>query len=67
MLLGGPGCTWTDSIEVYFQETECKNLNWIKLVQDRSQWRFLVNVIMKSGVYKRRGISSAAERPSASE
>jgi hypothetical protein len=39
------------------QKVEHRDMDLIKLVQDRDRWRALVNVIMNLGFDKMRGIS----------
>ena len=39
------------------QEVEWRGMDWIDLAEDRDSWRATVNVVMKIGVPKMRGIS----------
>jgi hypothetical protein len=43
--LGRPG-QWLDNIEMDFVELGCVCMNWIGLVQNRDNWRALVNLVM---------------------
>jgi hypothetical protein len=42
-------------------------MDWINLVQDRDQWKVLVNTVMNLRFYKVLGYSSAAGRLAASQ
>jgi hypothetical protein len=44
--LGRPRCRWVDNIKMVHRETGWSCMNWIDLVQDRDQWRALVNTLM---------------------
>jgi hypothetical protein len=44
--LGGPKHKEDDNIKMNLKETGCKGVDWIHLVQDREQWRALVNKLM---------------------
>jgi hypothetical protein len=44
--LGRPRCRWVDNIKIYHRETGWDDMDWIDLVQDRDQWRALVNTVM---------------------
>jgi hypothetical protein len=46
-LLGRPRCKWEDKIKMDFRETGIDGANWIRLAQDRAQWRVFVNTIMQ--------------------
>jgi hypothetical protein len=35
-----------DNIKIDLRETGWDGMNWIKLAQDRDQWRALVNMVM---------------------
>jgi hypothetical protein len=37
-LLGRPRCSWEDNIKIYLKEIGWEGVDWIHLVQDRSQW-----------------------------
>jgi hypothetical protein len=37
---------WKDNIKVDLREIKWGSMNWIDLVQDRNQWRALVNMAM---------------------
>jgi hypothetical protein len=43
--LGRPKCKWEDSNKIDLREIEW-DMDWIHLVQDREQWRTLVNTVM---------------------
>jgi hypothetical protein len=45
--LGRPTRTWMDNIKIDLSEIEWDGMDWIDLVQDRDQWRALVNMVMK--------------------
>jgi hypothetical protein len=44
--LGRPRCRWENNIKLYLRETGIDGTNWIRLAQDRVQWRAFVNTIM---------------------
>jgi hypothetical protein len=44
--LGRPRRRWVDNIKMYLREIEWDGMDWIDLVQDRDQWRDLVNAEM---------------------
>jgi hypothetical protein len=37
---------WVDNIKMDFREIGWDSVDWIKLSQDRDQWRALVNMVM---------------------
>jgi hypothetical protein len=37
---------WVDNIKMDLREIEWDGMVWIKLAQDRDQWRALVNTVM---------------------
>jgi hypothetical protein len=37
---------WVNNIKMVLRETECDDMDWIDLAQDRDQWRALVNMVM---------------------
>jgi hypothetical protein len=41
-----PGRRWVDNIKMDLSGTGWDGMDWIDLVQDRDQWRDLVNTIM---------------------
>jgi hypothetical protein len=43
--LGRPRCRWVDNINIDLREREWDDMDWIKLAQDRNQWRALVNTV----------------------
>jgi hypothetical protein len=44
--LGRPRHRWEDNIEMDLREIEIDGTNWIRLTQDRVQWRAFVNTVM---------------------
>jgi hypothetical protein len=44
--LGRPKCRWEDNIKMDLRETRWGGMDWIDLVQDRDQWRALVNTVI---------------------
>jgi hypothetical protein len=44
--LGRPRCRWEDNIKLDLRETGTEVVNWIRLAQDRVQWRAFVNTVM---------------------
>jgi hypothetical protein len=44
--LGRPRRRWVDNIKIDLREMGWGGMDWIDLVQDRDQWRALVNVVM---------------------
>jgi hypothetical protein len=42
-----PRYRWVDNIKTDLREIGHNNMGWIDLVQDRDQWRALVNTVMK--------------------
>jgi hypothetical protein len=44
--LGRPRRRWVDNIKVDLREIGWDVMDWIDLVQDRDQWRALVNTVM---------------------
>jgi hypothetical protein len=44
--LGRPRRRWVDNIKMDLREIRCDGMDWIELVQDRNQWRALVNTVM---------------------
>jgi hypothetical protein len=45
--LGRPRRRWEDDIKLDLREVEIDGANWIRLAQDRVQWRAFVNTAMK--------------------
>jgi hypothetical protein len=39
-------CRWENNIKMDLREIRSGGINWIDLVQDRDQWRALVNTVM---------------------
>jgi hypothetical protein len=44
--LGRPRCRWEDNIKMDLGETGIDGANWIRLAQDRVQWRAFENTVM---------------------
>jgi hypothetical protein len=44
--LGRQRRRWVDNIKIYLTEIGWDGMDWIDLVQDRDQWRALVNTVM---------------------
>jgi hypothetical protein len=44
--LARPRRRWVDIIQIDLKETGWDGMDWIDLVQDRDQWRALVNTVM---------------------
>jgi hypothetical protein len=44
--LGRPRRRWEDNIKLDLREIGIDEANWIRLVQDRVQWRALVKTVM---------------------
>jgi hypothetical protein len=44
--LGRPRCGWDDNIKMNRREIGIDGANWIRLAQDRVQWRAFVNTVM---------------------
>jgi hypothetical protein len=45
-LLGRPMRRWDDNIKMDLREIRIDGVNWIRLGQDRVQWRAFVNTVM---------------------
>jgi hypothetical protein len=45
--LGRPRRRWEDNIKMDLREIGIDGANWIRLAQDRVQWRACVNTVMK--------------------
>jgi hypothetical protein len=45
-LLGRPSRRWEDNIKMDLREIEIDGANWIRLAQDKVQWRAFVNTVM---------------------
>jgi hypothetical protein len=43
--LGIPRRRWEDNIKLYLREIGIDGVNWIRLAQDRVQWRAFVNTL----------------------
>jgi hypothetical protein len=48
--LGRPRRRWEDNIKMDLREIGIDGANWIRLAQDRVQWRAFVNTVMKRRV-----------------
>jgi hypothetical protein len=44
--LGRPRCRWVANIKIDLREIGWDRIDWIDLIQDRGQWRALVNTVM---------------------
>jgi hypothetical protein len=44
--LGRPRRRWEDNIKIELREIGIDGVNWIRLAQDRVQWRAFVNTVM---------------------
>jgi hypothetical protein len=44
--IGSPRRTLEDNIKMNFSEIECSGIDWIHAVQDRDQWRAVVNTVV---------------------
>jgi hypothetical protein len=44
--LGRPRRRWEDNIKLDLRKTEIDGANWIRLAQDRVQWRDFVSTVM---------------------
>jgi hypothetical protein len=44
--LGRPRRRWEDNIKLDIREIGIDGANWIRLAQDRVQWRFFANTVM---------------------
>jgi hypothetical protein len=58
---------WVDSIEIYPKEIGCKGVDWIRMTQNRVQWRSLWTRQWTFGFCKRRGMFWLVEKLSGSE
>jgi hypothetical protein len=45
--LGRPRRKWDDNIKMDLRDIGIDGTNWIRLAQDRVQWRAFVNTVMK--------------------
>jgi hypothetical protein len=39
-------CSWEDNIKINFRRIGWGGMDWIDLIQDRNQWRAIVNTVM---------------------
>jgi hypothetical protein len=37
---------WVDNTKIHFREIGWKGVDWIDIVQDRDQWKALVNTVL---------------------
>jgi hypothetical protein len=44
--LGRPRLRWEDNIKMDLREIGTDGANWIRLAQDRDQWRAFVNMVL---------------------
>jgi hypothetical protein len=44
--LGRPSRRWEDNIKLNLRETGIDGTNWIRLAEDRVQWRAFVSTVM---------------------
>jgi hypothetical protein len=49
-LLGRPMRSWEDNIKLDLREIEIDGEKWIRLAQDRVQWRAFMNMVMNRRV-----------------
>jgi hypothetical protein len=52
--LGRPKRRWEDNMKMGFREIGIDGVNWIRLAQDRIQWRSFVNTVMELRVSQRK-------------
>jgi hypothetical protein len=52
--LGRPRRRWEDNIKMDLMEIRIDETNWIRLAQDRVQWRAFVNTVMNFRVPHRK-------------
>jgi hypothetical protein len=45
-LLGRPRSRWEDGIRMDLRETGLRDVDWIRLAQDRHRWRAVVSAVM---------------------
>jgi hypothetical protein len=64
-ILGGLGVHGTITVND-LKEIGCQDVDWIRMTQDRVQWRALVNMELSTAYYKRRKTFYPAERLSPS-
>jgi hypothetical protein len=67
MLFGRPRRRWENYIKMDVREIGFENVDWIRMLQSRNQWRTLASTAMGSGFRKRQGIPSPAEQLLASK
>jgi hypothetical protein len=53
--LGRPRRGWEDNIKMDLREIRIDGTNWIRLAQDRVQWRAFVNTVTTFGFHKKAG------------
>jgi hypothetical protein len=48
---------WEDNIKMHLRETETDGANWVRLAQDRVQWRAFVSTVMNLHVpYRKQAV-----------
>jgi hypothetical protein len=52
---------WEDSMKIDLREIGVERVDWIRVAQDRDQWRFLTNTAINFALLTMREISSVAE------
>jgi hypothetical protein len=52
--LGRPRRRWEENIEMEFREIEISGANWIRMAQDRVQWRDFVSTVINLRVQQRK-------------
>jgi hypothetical protein len=52
--LGRPRRRWEDNIKLDLREIGIDGANWIRLAQDKAQWRVLVNTVVNLRVPQRK-------------
>jgi hypothetical protein len=53
--VGRPRPRWVDNIKMSLREKGWGGMNWINVIQDRDQWRALVNIVMNLWVAQNSG------------
>jgi hypothetical protein len=56
-LLERPRRMWVDNIKMDLKEVGWDGVDWIDMVQDRDQWRALVNTVLNLGFHEMLGSS----------
>jgi hypothetical protein len=42
-----PRCRWQDNVIMDLREIDLEYIHWMDVIQDRNQWRVLVNTIVR--------------------